>query len=256
MTNSPSFSSLNRSLQRGLLILRCFKPGSSGLTNADLSKLTELPKATITRLTSTLVLSGFLDYDPATKTYFLGAVVLSLGLARRIESGITPEMVSKMRDFAKPIHANISLAVSDELDMVYVVCEHYDHTREHRKIFPGTRMPIATSTMGAAYLSTLEDSQLDDYRAKLGSRYGEKWPAIEDKLFGLIGQIKKCGVSRIVYSGVVVAISTTVVLTGGRRYSLTASLNKDNVPDDENLRAFIAEFLQLSRELGENSSMN
>ena len=46
---------LNRSLERGLLLLRAFGPGADTLGNSDLVGRTGLPKATVSRLARTLV---------------------------------------------------------------------------------------------------------------------------------------------------------------------------------------------------------
>src|SRR5579872_5266919 len=48
----------NRSLQRGIDILRAFRPGIDMLGNGELAERTRLPKATVSRLTRTLVNAG------------------------------------------------------------------------------------------------------------------------------------------------------------------------------------------------------
>ena len=42
-------------LARGLDVLRCFRENETALTNTDFSERTGLPKATVSRLTHTLV---------------------------------------------------------------------------------------------------------------------------------------------------------------------------------------------------------
>ena len=44
MPNSPSLSDPNRSLLRGLEILRAFRPGSDVLGNAEIAERTGLPE--------------------------------------------------------------------------------------------------------------------------------------------------------------------------------------------------------------------
>ncbi|MBC7728270.1 MAG: helix-turn-helix domain-containing protein, partial [Microbacteriaceae bacterium] len=55
-----SKSPLNRSLERGVEILRAFRPGSELLGNGELAERTGLARATVSRLTQTLVGTGFL----------------------------------------------------------------------------------------------------------------------------------------------------------------------------------------------------
>ena len=65
-------------LARGLDILRAYRPGETELTNTDFAERTGLPKPTVSRLTYTLTLLGYLTRDPALQKYRLGSGVLSL----------------------------------------------------------------------------------------------------------------------------------------------------------------------------------
>ena len=59
--DKPGQSPSNRSLERGIEILRAFRPGSELLGNGDLVERTGLSKATVSRLTQTLVGCGMLQ---------------------------------------------------------------------------------------------------------------------------------------------------------------------------------------------------
>ena len=70
------------SLHRGLEILRAFRPADkAGLGNSELAERTGLPNSTVSRLTFTLLKSGYLVYDEGTGRYRMGVPVLSLGYA-------------------------------------------------------------------------------------------------------------------------------------------------------------------------------
>ncbi len=66
-------------LVRGLQILRAFTPADASLGNQELIERTGLPKATVSRLTYTLVGLGYLIYDPALGRYRIGPATVSLG---------------------------------------------------------------------------------------------------------------------------------------------------------------------------------
>ncbi|MBE7158937.1 MAG: helix-turn-helix domain-containing protein, partial [Rhodospirillales bacterium] len=55
LMQKPGQSPANRSLERGIEILRAFRPGSELLGNGELVERTGLPKATVSRLVQTLV---------------------------------------------------------------------------------------------------------------------------------------------------------------------------------------------------------
>ena len=59
--DKPGSSPANRSLERGVEILRAFRPGSALLGNGDLAERTGLSRATVSRLTQTLVGVGMLQ---------------------------------------------------------------------------------------------------------------------------------------------------------------------------------------------------
>ncbi|MDZ4129282.1 MAG: helix-turn-helix domain-containing protein, partial [Hydrogenophaga sp.] len=53
-------SPTNRSLVRGIDILRAFRPGSNWLGNSELAERAGLSPSTVSRLTQTLVMTGML----------------------------------------------------------------------------------------------------------------------------------------------------------------------------------------------------
>ena len=67
-----------RAVERAMTILRAFGPNTLRLSLAELTRLTELDKATTRRLLHTLASGDFIEFDDATKTYALGPGVLLL----------------------------------------------------------------------------------------------------------------------------------------------------------------------------------
>ena len=63
LDEKPGRSPANRSLERGVEILRAFRPGSELLGNAELADRTGLLRSTVSRLTQTLVGTGLLHLD-------------------------------------------------------------------------------------------------------------------------------------------------------------------------------------------------
>lgn len=81
-------------LQRGLDILRCFRPTDGALGNQELAERSGLPNSTVSRLTYTLSKLGYLVYIEETGRYRMGVPVLGLGYA--CLGGL------KVRDTAQP----------------------------------------------------------------------------------------------------------------------------------------------------------
>ena len=87
----------NRSLERGIEILRAFRPGVDTLGNGEIAERTGLPRSTVSRLTKTLVAFGMLDEVRAERNYRLSAAVLSLGHAVRVGSPVLGVLGPLMR---------------------------------------------------------------------------------------------------------------------------------------------------------------
>ena len=93
----------NRSLERGVEILRAFRPGSTLLGNGELAERTQLSPATVSRLPQTLVGAGLLEHDRPARAYRLAAPVLSLAHAMRTGSTVLQVAAPLMRALAEKL---------------------------------------------------------------------------------------------------------------------------------------------------------
>ena len=148
-------SKLNRSLIRGIEILRCFKPGTDLLGNGEISERTGLPPSTISRLTQTLVLSGFLEHDRQHSAYRLAPTVLSLGHAYKTGSHEIKIAEPLMRKASEKYKLNVGLAVADRLEMVYLETIRYTKNIALRNVVAGQRVPIERTSLGRAWIAHL-----------------------------------------------------------------------------------------------------
>ena len=128
---------LNRSLERGIEILRCFKPGMNLLGNSEIAERTGLPPSTVSRLTQTLVLSGFLEHDKQKSAYRLAPTVLSLGHAYKTSSVELRLIEPLMRKASEKMKLNVGLAVADRHEMVYLESIRYTKNIALRTVAAG-----------------------------------------------------------------------------------------------------------------------
>lgn len=93
------------SLSRGIKILEALGQHPDGLSNTELSRLTELPKPTIARLTHTLIRLGYLRFNKTANTYKVTAKLMGLGAhaARTVDMAelTLPELIA-LRDGPNP----------------------------------------------------------------------------------------------------------------------------------------------------------
>jgi len=72
MDNAKEDRHFVTALARGLRLLQVFRSGEERLSNQELAERCSLPKSTVTRLTYTLTLLGFLHHHQDTGRYRLG----------------------------------------------------------------------------------------------------------------------------------------------------------------------------------------
>lgn len=150
------------SLTRGLEILRAFTANDGTLGNQELLDRTGLPKATVSRLTSTLVGLGYLHYDPVLGRYSIGPATVSLGYSALSSSPVIHMARPLMQELADQTGAAVALGTRDGLEMIYLAnCRSMSPVSLQLNV--GSRIPINSTAMGRAYLAEMQP----DLRARV-----------------------------------------------------------------------------------------
>lgn len=141
----------SRNLARGLEVLRCFNADDIALSNSEICRRTGLAKATVSRLTYTLVLLGYLISSPKTQKFCLGPSILSLShplLARlRIRQIIRPHM----EWLARQTNCTVNLGLRDRLNVIYIdSCKEDKANTKNPDI--GSARPLLLTAMGRALI--------------------------------------------------------------------------------------------------------
>ncbi len=138
-------------LSRGLQVLRAFTPADHALGNRELCVRTGLPKATISRLTYTLVMLGYLTRT-ADQRYALGAGVLSLGYP--MLAGMRVRQIARpwLERLARQTGCTANLGLRERLSVVYVDSCRADRGNTYRPDI-GTILPLLTTSIGCALLA-------------------------------------------------------------------------------------------------------
>jgi DNA-binding IclR family transcriptional regulator len=165
-------------LARGLEILRCFRPGEAALSNSEMAKRTGMPKPTISRLTYTLTRLGYLNYAADQGRYQLGAAVLALGHTLLANLDVRKLARPGMQALAEHAQCSVATGIRDRLNMVYVeACRGSAAVTLRRDA--GSRIPLATTAMGKAYLCGLAQDQRDFLMDHIRMHTEANWPRIK-----------------------------------------------------------------------------
>ncbi|MDP3169369.1 MAG: IclR family transcriptional regulator [Polaromonas sp.] len=166
-------------LARGLDVLSAFRSRDRMLGNQELARRCGLPKSTISRLTYTLTRQGYLvpatDGKGATG-YRLGSAVLALGGAMLARMDMRQIARPLMQDLADSSQAMVSLGIRDRLSMIYV-----ENCRSESALTlsldVGSRIPVAQTAMGRAYLAGCSDAERSDLMERIRAHDEQAWPA-------------------------------------------------------------------------------
>ncbi len=223
LADKPGRSPANRSLERGIQILRAFRPGSELLANGDLAERTGLSRATVSRLTQTLVGAGMLQLDAAQRAYRLAPAVLSLAHAMRSGSRVLAVAAPKMRALAERERINVGLAAPDRDEMVYLESIRYARRHAFRSVVSGQRVPMELTSLGRAYLAVAPEPRRRALLALFRQRRGARWPPIAAEIDDAVRSVHACGYCVASWQPEVVAISAPLQV-GPALYSLNVSV--------------------------------
>lgn len=220
----------NRSLQRGVEILRAFRPGTDLLGNGELAERTGLSPATVSRLTQTLVGTGLLEHDGFHRAYRLAAPVLSLAHAMRSGSPVLQVAAPMMRTVAEKLKVNVGLAVADGDDMVYLESVRYNRLVSLRNVVAGQRVPIELTSLGRAYLAAVPDSKRQALMAQFKARRPSGWRALEREISLAIDNVRRRGFCTASWQPEVLALATPIVMDNHPVYVLNMSVTTQALP--------------------------
>lgn len=179
-------------LARGLEVLSCFNPSDNYLGNQDISQRTGLPKSTVSRLTFTLSDLGYLNYSSANNKYCLGNAVIRLGYAKLAQMDIRRISRPLMQALAEHAQASVSLGIRDQLNMIYI--DTYRNTSTLAvQLDVGSHIPIATTSMGRAYLCALNEDERAALLNQICASDEQNWPAIKKGIEKAAAEYKKFG---------------------------------------------------------------
>ena len=171
-------------LARGLDVLSAFRSRDRTVGNQELARRCGLPKSTISRLTYTLTKQGYLEHAQdgnGNPGYRLGSAVLALGSAMLARMDMRQLARPLMQELADSSQAMVSLGIRDRLSMIYV-----ENCRSESALTlsldVGSRIPLATTAMGRAYLAGCSDSERHALMERIRIQDEKTWPKTQAEL--------------------------------------------------------------------------
>ena len=166
-------------LSRGLDVLRAFQPNDGLLGNQEIAARTKLPKPTISRLTYTLTKLGYLTPVPKFEKYQLAPSAMALGYAALANLGVRHLSEPYREEVMRATGGAVAVGGRDRHSMIY-----FGQSRNGLalgvQLDVGSRVPIATTAMGRAYIWALQPDDRTALLRELRDHYGSRWAKMRD----------------------------------------------------------------------------
>ncbi|TAH66805.1 MAG: IclR family transcriptional regulator [Rhodopseudomonas palustris] len=166
-------------LARGLDVLRAFRPNDGLLGNQEIAARTGLPKPTISRLTYTLCKLGYLTQVPRFEKYQLAPAAMAIGYAALANLGVRHLSEPFRDELMRQTGGAVAIGGRDRFSMIY-----FGQSRSSMtvgvQLDVGSRVPIATTAMGRAYIWALPDDERAALLRELREHYGSRWSKLKD----------------------------------------------------------------------------
>lgn len=168
-------------LARGLEVLRAFTPSDRSLGNRELCDRTGLPKATVSRLTHTLTLLGYLTRGPDQRVS-LGAGVLAIGYPLLASMPVRQVARPWLEQLARTTGCTVNLGMRDRLCAVYVDSCRADRGNAWRPD-TGSPVPLLTTALGRALILSRpaadQSAILNRLKVDHPARFRDEGPLLE-----------------------------------------------------------------------------
>ena len=242
-------------LGRGLTILAAFEHDDR-LTHQQLCQMTDLPKATITRLIHTLTTLGFLRVTEHGQ-YQLGSSAVRLSATAWSRHDMVATAEPLLRQFASENEVSVNLATEVEGEMRYHACCR-SPARLSVNLQVGSAVPVARTAIGRAFYAASSQARQTVIHSNLQEHLSvEEFNHAQTALASAAEHYEKYGytVSDGEFSTDILAVAVGVydVATGQYAYSLNSSVPSANWEADDYAAMIVPKLQALAERIGAGS---
>jgi DNA-binding IclR family transcriptional regulator len=184
-----------RTLRRGLAVLRLLtRVGPGGLRMGELVRSLGQPKATVVRLTRTLVDEGFVMHDRGSGAYRLGPESFAVGLAAEPSYALQRLAAPVLRALAAESGDTVFFGVLHGIESICLSRDEGDYPIRNQLVKPGDRYPLGVGAGACATLAALSDADAQDILARNAAVRAARYPRCTDEaVLGLVRSTRAQG---------------------------------------------------------------
>jgi DNA-binding IclR family transcriptional regulator len=243
------------SLARGLSVLHSMRFYPGGISHQQIVEITQLPKATVSRVLHTLIKLRFLRKHPSSGLYVMDIRFREMAQIALNSDHLVRDARPLMMAFAEKYEVSVSLAVEDGGEMLYLESIR-SPARLAVQLTVGSTVPLVDTAIGRAYYSALDEKQqalLEEYGL---SRYlGDANQSKKNILTEQVAFFNEHGYcySEGEFSHDITAVAVVVRSEGVKNgvYALNASVPSSRVGLKELIAKVVEPLKSLARDLEE-----
>ncbi|MDT4837846.1 HTH-type transcriptional regulator TsaQ1/TsaQ2 [compost metagenome] len=179
-------------VSRGLQVLRAFRGHRNPLSNAEIVARTGLPKSTVSRLTTTLMVAGFLRHAAGGRQFELGSGSLGIGHAFLESSPLVRLALPFMQALADELNVSVALAIRDQFEMLYVAYCSGKNIATLR-LGVGSMLPMESTAIGRAYMWGLPEAEREALFGQMHEHFGAGFQAIHQGILTSFAELDASG---------------------------------------------------------------
>ena len=169
-------------MARGLALLEAVAEASTPAMHRDLVEQTKLPKATVSRLLATLQAHDYLRQVEGSEAFRLGPKTLHLGSAYLRQFDFREVARLHLAALAEDSAANVHIGIRHGLDVLVIDTLRPRSALILSRMDIGSRMTIATSASGRAYLASLDSPERSALMAEIQRADPKGWAHTRQRL--------------------------------------------------------------------------
>lgn len=180
-------------LDRGLDIIEELAASEKGMSIAELSLATGLPKPTVHRILSTFLERHYVEKDPETAIYKMGNIFVEMASIYLNKIVLKTEAEPIMHRLAADFNKTSFLGIREGMDVVYLSCvEPVNSIRMYKAI--GKREPLYCTALGKILLSAMPEDEFVHLAKQFTYKaYTARTIRGFEELAAEISEVRRCG---------------------------------------------------------------
>lgn len=212
------------SLAKGLQLLAAFERNVS-LGNGDLVQLTGLPKATVSRLTGTLVTLGYLQRDEETRRYMVGSRTLGMGASLQRHMRLQRSARPRMQQLADELDVSVILGTREGTQVLLLEVARPPRSRLTVNTDIGSHIPLENTAIGMSCLVAAPVRERVRLLDELQRCHAKDWGAVRERVERAHAERLRrrfIVAPRSGGSGIIASAAAPIILERGRVFAFAA----------------------------------